>query len=317
MSMIFKGTLTIYFLIAIAALAAAGSVLFRPLAAEAHAAPPPADSAETAPVQTAADPGVLFGFYVYRAEKGDNLTYFARRSVQLHLTISGAELAKFDVARTIAAETFIVRDLGGFGLAVGQEVGIDAALVAQRVHDARELDEASLARWAAYAPVRQSLNHIEPLEIPRRLVAGPATPIEEEPAPETTAEEEQLVPDGSPEAAAPATAPETAPEPDISETAIPADNATATRDSSFYFTLLGGLILIGIVVWVLVLSFVRNTKDEAEATDAGNGSKRGSALAGRREKTGKPPGKTAKKRSRPAEKAGPAGKKPARVKKRK
>ena len=184
MSMIFKGTLTIYFLIAILALAAAGSVLFRPLVAEAHVnyEPAPVETVEAAPAQGATEQDILFGSYLYRASEGDNLTYFARRSVQLYLATSTAEL---DVAQIIAAETLIVRDLGGFEVDVGDEVEIDVNLVAQRVYEAYLLDEATLAHWGMYAPIRQSLGHIEPLEVPQSL----ALEQEMETEPEATVSE--------------------------------------------------------------------------------------------------------------------------------
>ena len=266
MSMIFKGTLTIYFLIAILVLAAAGSVLLRPLVAEAHSVTEtvPVETVEETPAQTVTESDILFGSYRYRANEGDNLTYFARRSVQLYLATSTAEL---DVAQIIAAETLIVRDLGGFEINVGQEVEIDVNLVAQRVYEAYLLDEATLAHWGMYAPIRQSLGHIEPLEIPQSLAVEPET----ETVVLETADDDSAVASESPAETPAATEAEATEEISVveDETETVADNATATRDSSFYFTLLGGLILMGIIVWVLVLSFLRNTKDELEDAVSG------------------------------------------------
>ena len=269
MSTIFKGTLTICFSIALAALAAVAAAWLWPATAEAHVdfGEVPVETIGSTPIADGALDGsdVLFGSYVYQAQSGDNLTYFARRSVQLFLATSAMEL---DVARLIAAETMIVRDLGGFELAVGQEVSIDVALVGQRVYEAYLLNETSLMRWGMYAPIRQSLDHIEPLAVPQSLAAEPTVETESETEPMTaeptadsdatseTPSQTTTLADEETDAAA-------------SETEIVADNATATRDSSFYFTLLGGLILMGIVVWVLVLSFLRNTKEEAEAAASG------------------------------------------------
>lgn len=198
--------------------------------ATAHVPPTPVLTVETAEAKTAAEP-IWFGSYIYAAEPGDNLTYLARRSVQLYLNNSRFKL---QTAQIIAAETFIVQDLGAFELAVGQEVPIDVTLVGRSAYQASLLSEAEIERWAAYAPIRANLNHITPLSTP--LALG-----------------------GQVNTAEPAAAMAT---PTLKSTTAPAAaaNATAAKEPSFYLLMLGGLIVVGIVIWVLALTYLRDTR---------------------------------------------------------
>ena len=187
-----------------------------------------------------------FGSYVYRAQKGDNLTYFARRSIQLYLE-SNNNSPYLETDQIIAAETHIVQDLGAFEVEVGQEVGIDVALVRHYVQQVTILDEVSRGRWAIYEPIRQSLDFIEPLSIPYSLNFDEAT--EEIQTNETDLTEGVLTEEIPIE--------ETLTEETYKTT-------TAQSDSSLYLTMIGALIFMGIVVWILAWSFLRNTKDDED-----------------------------------------------------
>ncbi len=260
MSIIFKGTLTVYFLIAVVALSLLSLLLIQSQTVYAEEETPtqsatevenPIEQTEENTATETADienqtPAFQFGNYTYRAEKGDNLTYFARRSIQLYLQTSEFNL---QTSQIIAAETLTVQELGAFELTVGQEVEIEVSLIGRSVYDAYLLDEVAKIRWSAYEPIRESLDHIEPLSAPQTLNFDSQEPAEEaeeaeEEAETTENEEEETLQTGTDE-------------PEI-------NNAVAENDASFYVTMLGVLILIGIVAWVLALSFLRNTKEDGE-----------------------------------------------------
>ncbi len=248
MSIIFKGTLTVYLSIAITTLGLLSFLLIQPplVYAEEDTTTPtvienPVEETEEITGVNSHDseieteiPKIQFGTYAYQAQKGDNLTYLARRSVQLYLPSSKLNL---ETSQIIAAETLIVRELGSFELFVGQEVEIDVSLVGRSVYEAYLLDEATKMRWSAYEPIRESLDHIVPLSIPRSLNFENDETVEEEP--NNDDDEAQITTDP-----------------------LEVDNTVVKDDSSSYIVLFGVLILIGIVVWVLALTFLRNTKED-------------------------------------------------------
>ena len=257
MSIIFKGTLTVYLSITLATIGLLSFLLIQPPivhAEEGTTTPtiienPVKETEEITGVDSHDSeieteiPKIQFGTYAYQAQKGDNLTYLARRSVQLYLPSSKLNL---ETSQIIAAETLIVRELGSFELLVGQKVEIDVSLVGRSVYEAYLLDETAKMRWSAYEPIKESLDHIEPLSVPQALNFEDEDneTIEAEVGEKQDAEEAQTA--------------QTTTDP------LKVDNAVAKDDSSFYVVLLGILILIGIVVWILALTFLRNTKEEAE-----------------------------------------------------
>ena len=101
--------------------------------------------------------------FVHRAQAGDNLTLLIRRSIQLHLAAQETDLS---VGRLIAAETCAVQEAGSYQLQVDQQVSLSSDLIETCVIDAQELEAAAETRWAAYAPINQELEHIQPIAVP-------------------------------------------------------------------------------------------------------------------------------------------------------
>ena len=178
-----------------------------------------------------------FGEYVYEAQAGDNLTYFARRSVQLY--VAEETQINLETSQVIAAETHIVQDLGAFELAIGQEVGIDVALVASHVETARGLDETAKACWAAYEPVRENLSSISPVQLPQSISLD-------------TQADQTADPDGSDDNGA-----------DVTTADDEGKNAIAESDSSFYLIFFAALALATIGGWILIIVQRQNSRKDS------------------------------------------------------
>ena len=114
------------------------------------------------------DARLYFGNYTYQANAGDNLTYLARKSIQIHL--DNEPQTGFEASQVVAAETHIVQSMGAFELAIGQEVAIDVVLVASQIETASKLDQNTLACWARYLPIRENLDFIQPTSLPQVIV---------------------------------------------------------------------------------------------------------------------------------------------------
>ncbi len=169
------------------------------------------------------DEKIYFGDYVYEAQAGDNLTYLARKSVQIYL--DGEPQIYFETSQVIAAETHIVQDLGAFELAIGQEVAIDVALVANHIDSANELDESAKACWARYEPIRETLDFIEPLALPQVITFNP------EPAPVASDDNEII----------------------ITNSDENLGTTTLKSDFSLYLTIFAVVALIATAAWVLII----------------------------------------------------------------
>ena len=105
--------------------------------------------------------------YHYEAPKGSNLTYMARRSLQLETeglgVITGAPL--------VATETCLVQALGADDLIyVGEPIVVGGQLIDDCLEQTAQLTESQLDCWAAYLPIRENLDWIEPTMV--QTVAG-------------------------------------------------------------------------------------------------------------------------------------------------
>lgn len=99
--------------------------------------------------------------YDYVAKKSNNLTLLVRRSLQLYdesndqITLSEAQI--------IYAETNIVRDLGSYGLDIGQMVSVPGELLAKYAQSSQSLSPSQIAAWDRYVRVAQfDLSNIQP-----------------------------------------------------------------------------------------------------------------------------------------------------------
>ena len=178
------------------------------------------------------DEKIYFGDYVYEAQAGDNLTYLARKSVQIYL--EGEPQINFETSQVIAAETHIVQDLGAFELAIGQEVAIDVTLVADHIDSANELDENAKACWARYAPIREGLDFIEPLALPQVVTFNP------EPAPVAGDDNEIIITDSDENLG----------------------TTTLKSDFSLYLTIFAVVALLAAAVWVLIIVGRQNKQED-------------------------------------------------------
>lgn len=113
--------------------------------------------------------------FVYRAEAGDNLTQFVRKSIALYASNNEVELSD---GQAIAAETWIVQDMGAYELNVGQEVTVEESAVADAVSRANGLEQAVANRWAAYGITRDV--DVQPVSAPS-YVGTDDLKVEEEP----------------------------------------------------------------------------------------------------------------------------------------
>ena len=101
--------------------------------------------------------------FVHQAQAGDNLTLLARRSLQLYLD---AQAIDFSTGQLIAAETCVVKQSGSFQLEIGQQVVLSSELIETCAKSSRYLDQQAVTRWAAYGPIRQNLDDIQPVAVP-------------------------------------------------------------------------------------------------------------------------------------------------------
>ena len=96
--------------------------------------------------------------YHYEAPKGSNLTYLARRSLQLENGLTSAEL--------VAAETCVVQALGADDLIfVNQPILVEGQVMADCLEQTNQLTEAELDCWARYLPIREDLSWITPTQV--------------------------------------------------------------------------------------------------------------------------------------------------------
>ena len=195
-------------------------------------------------------PSISFGSYIYQVQTGDNLTYLTRRSIQLYVTEDNN--MELGIPQVIAAETHVVQDLGAFELEVGQEVNIDVTLVAQYVKQASLLDEASKNRWATYAPIKESLDSIQPLAVPQSLEfegMSDQTQITVETVDQTGTDEATNTDQTETTSSA-------------STTITDIEEANAQDNSFSYMAVIGALLIVTIVVWMLALLFLHNPKEK-------------------------------------------------------
>ena len=105
--------------------------------------------------------------YHYEAPKGSNLTYMARRSLQLETEGSGVITG----APLVATETCLVQALGADDLIyVGEPIVVEGQLIDDCLEQTSQLTEAQLECWAVYLPIRENLDWIEPTMV--QAVAG-------------------------------------------------------------------------------------------------------------------------------------------------
>ena len=192
------------------------------------------------------DEKLYFGEYVYAAQAGDNLTYFARRSVQLY--VAEEPQINLETSQVIAAETHIVQDLGAFELAIGQEVGIDVALVASHVETARSLDKTAKACWAAYEPVRENLSSLSPVRLPQSTSLSTQT---DDQTVSPTADNGSDSDSGNSNST------------DDVVDGVGGENAIAESDSSFYLILFSALALATIGGWILIVIHRQDSRKDA------------------------------------------------------
>ena len=127
--------------------------------------------------------------YHYEAPKGSNLTYLARRSLQLET--SGSEV--ITGAPLVAAETCLVQALGADDLIyIGEPIVVGGQLIDDCLEQTSQLTEAQLECWAAYLPIRENLDWIEPTMVQAVAGVGDEAPgdlpsVGEVSDPETTA----------------------------------------------------------------------------------------------------------------------------------
>lgn len=252
MSIVFKRTLKIYFFTALSALSLLSLTFMNSAVVE--ASEPRLTAQENASIshplvgEIIADNisetsslDIQFGNYVYQAQEGDNLTYFARKSIQLFLDYDPN--VQLDTSQIIAAETHIVKSLGDFELEVDQRVEIDISLVGENVYRASLLDDISKNCWAAYAPIRESLDFIKPLSVPFSIA---------ETLPEFAIDDLDIANDGISL---------------DSETEVEVKNAVAKNDLAFYSTILGILVSVTIIGWILVWSVTQDNKQDQKEKD--------------------------------------------------
>lgn len=111
--------------------------------------------------------------YHYEAPKGSNLTYLARRSLQLETegseTITGAPL--------VAAETCLVQALGARDLIfVGEPIVVDGQSIDDCLEQTSQLTQEQLECWARYLPIRENLDWIQPVAIEGAAGVGSEAP---------------------------------------------------------------------------------------------------------------------------------------------
>lgn len=98
--------------------------------------------------------------YHYEAPKGSNLTYLARRSLQLETEGSGV----ISGAPLVATETCVVQALGARNLIhIGEEIVVGGQVIDDCLEQTAQLTEVQLDCWARYLPIRENLDWIEPV----------------------------------------------------------------------------------------------------------------------------------------------------------
>ena len=110
--------------------------------------------------------------YHYQTPEGANLTYLARRSLQLQTdpdSLSGARL--------VAAETCVVQTMGADDLIlVDEPIVVSGQLMDDCLSQASQLTETQLECWARYLPIRENLDWINPTQAPATLGVGSEAP---------------------------------------------------------------------------------------------------------------------------------------------
>ena len=222
--------------------------------------------------------------YVYRTQKGDNLTYFARRSIQLYLETRPSTV--LETSQIIAAETHIVQTMGAFDLEVGQIVMIDLPLVASEVESADQLSEQEKSCWARYEPIRQSLTFLKLIGSPSEAIGNEITDTTEDPEASEEIAQDTVVPNNekipketqtltteekSPSAPAPITEEASNNQSDATNGDQTGDSATANlddttleRDSDMFVILFIAIVLVSLTVWLLFWTYSKKKIEEAD-----------------------------------------------------
>ena len=222
--------------------------------------------------------------YIYRTQKGDNLTYFARRSIQLYLETRPSTV--LETSQIIAAETHIVQTMGAFDLEVGQIVMINLPLVASEVELADQLSEQEKSCWARYEPIRQSLTSLQLIGRPSEAIGNEITDRTENPKSVEEIAQETVVPNNekipketqtltteekSPSAPAPTTEEASNTQDDATNeeqaansTTTNLDDTTLERDSDMFVILFIAIVLVSLTVWLLFWTY---SKKKIEETD--------------------------------------------------
>ena len=223
--------------------------------------------------------------YIYRTQKGDNLTYFARRSIQLYLETRPSTV--LETSQIIAAETHIVQTMGAFDLEVGQIVMINLPLVASEVELADQLSEQEKSCWARYEPIRQSLTFLKLIGSPSEAIGNEITDRTEDPEPVEDIVQETVVPNNekipketqtltteekSPSAPAPTTEEASSNQDDTideeqtgdSSATTNLDDTTLERDSDMFVILFIAIVLVSLTVWLLFWTYSKKKIEEAD-----------------------------------------------------
>ncbi len=112
--------------------------------------------------------------YHYQTPKGANLTYLARRSLQLQTepdSLSGAQL--------VAAETCVVQLMGADDLIlVDEPIVVRGQVMDGCLSQVSQLTETQLECWARYLPIRENLDWISPTQVSINLGVGSEAPLE-------------------------------------------------------------------------------------------------------------------------------------------
>ena len=110
--------------------------------------------------------------YHYQTPEGANLTYLARRSLQLQ-----TEPDSLSGARLVAAETCVVQTMGADDLIlVDEPIVVSGQLMDDCLSQASQLTETQLECWARYLPIRENLDWINPTQAPATLGVGSEAP---------------------------------------------------------------------------------------------------------------------------------------------
>ena len=244
----------------------------------------PRNTAATTTSKSTDTEGQSSSSYTYRTQKGDNLTYFARRSIQLYLETRPSTV--LETSQIIAAETHIVQTMGAFDLEVGQIVMINLPLVVSEVELASQLSEQEKSCWASYEPIRQSLTFLQLIGSPSEVIGSEITDTTEDPGSTEEIAQETVVPNNekipketqtltteekSPGAPAPTREEVSNTQNDATDgeqaanaTTTNLDDTTLERDSDMFVILFIAIVLVSLTVWLLFWTYSKKKIEEAD-----------------------------------------------------